>query len=291
MKQINLAEKAVLANLSFSRWGGYAYDRKATDEVHQSNNAAADAGNYNKRLLPKGATSKIDSVVNAAREYHKSHTSPWLDDGRRILPSTFYMEYAKRMKEFKQEFEDACADFFKEYPGYVKTAQKRLGKMFREDEFPAIAEIKAHYSFSLDILPFPDSADFRVELDGIDEIKREMQARMKEVYEGAMRDVAERITTLVGRMSERLKGYKPGKPGKRAEGTFKDSLVDNIKELADVLPHLNMAGDPKLAKIIERINKELCQTDAETLREDDKLRKKVATSADQVLTAIADFIA
>lgn len=289
--QTKLSEVTVLSNLSISQWIGFRTDRKASDEVHRTNDASADAGNYNKRLLPKGSMDKINAVVNGARVYHRTNTLPWLDAGARILPASHYMEYAARMKDYRQQFEQETADFLKEYVSLQKQAKTRLGKLYNENDYPSMEKLAKSFSWELDILPFPDSTDFRVTgIENIEAIRSDLQERMNSVFTDAMKDVSERIVEVVGRMAERLKGYKPGKPGKRAENTFKDSLVSNVQELVELLPLFNLNSDPKLAKIIGKMKSELCKYTADDLREDEHVRAKVADSADAILTAVSDFI-
>jgi hypothetical protein len=55
-------------------------------------------------------------------------------------------------------------------------------------------------------------------------------------------------------------------PGHRTEGTFRNSLLENLRELARRPPVFNLTGDPILANISERINAELCTYDADDLR-------------------------
>lgn len=293
-----LSDCTVLANFSCSRWGGHRYDRGVSEEVHNMKGAQKDTGNFNKRLLPKGATSDIDAAVNAARAFHRANTLPWLDDGVRILPAVAYMKYGAAMKEFRQQFEDAVAEFFKEYPNYIKSAQGRLGKMYNEKDYPNASELRSQYSWDMLILPFPDKSDFRVQGLGdgssgedLDAIRADMERRMQGVYETAMRDLGSRIAETVGHMAERLRAYKPGIPGKRAVGTFQGSLVENVRELVEVLPQLNVMGDSKLAAIITAMQTTLCKFDADDLRVDAKLRGKVAKSAKDVLASVKDFMA
>jgi hypothetical protein len=142
-------------------------------------------------------------------------------------------------------------------------------------------------------MPCPDTDDFRIAVDDdhVEDIRRDVEARMNATLDKTLADIAERIVEKVGHMAERLKAYKPATGKKRAENTFHDSLVDNVRELAKLLPAFNLGNNAKLATLIDRINAELCTNDAETLRTDDKQRKKVAKSADEVLAAVADFIA
>jgi len=290
---LHLSDKTVLANFSVSRWMGHRFDRKVTDEVNKAQNAASDTGRYNKRLLPPGASSKVDAVTSAARTFHRMQTMPWMDDGVRILPATKYLEYAAKMKEFRQEFDEEVVGFLKAYPSHIETAKKRLGKMFNAADYPSANELRKSFDWKLVILPFPDADDFRVLSQGpeLDEVKADLEARVAALWDDAMKDTAERIVEVVGHMKEKLKGYKPGKGGKRAEGTFKDSLVGNVRELADLLPGFNLTNDKKLGSLITKIQKELCKHDAGLLRDDDKIRKRVAKSADEVLTAVSDFMA
>lgn len=287
---VQLSDKTVLANFKVRRWGRWRHDKTAADQIHKNNGAERDAGNYNKRLLPLDATASIESAIGAARAYHIKMTMPWLDDGVRILPASVYMDYAAKMKELRQEFDTEVDAFLKDYNKHVKRAQGKLGKLFNENDYPQVKALKALYGFDLTILPFPSRDDFRVSSIPED-VKAGLDDRMQDVYKDAMQDVGKRIEDVVGRMVERLKGYKPGKDGKRAEGTFKDSLVNNVRELAELLPAFNLTGDKKLTKIIDKMRVELCKHDADLLRDDDKIRAKVATSADAVLTAVADFIA
>lgn len=291
---VNLSDRAVLANLKVSRWGRYRRDENATDQVHKNNDVSVHAGNYNKRLLSVSATKGIESVISAARDYHRFNTLPWLDDGVRMLPASKYMDYAARLREFQDEFDKEVRDFVKSYPKHIESARKELGKLFNIADYPAVNVITGMYRLQTIILPFPDKDDFRVDKSQVDlnAVQADMEERMKQVWSDAMKDVAGRIAEVVGRMSERLKAYKPAEGKKaKAEGTFRDSLVENVRDLVAVLPSLNMAGDKKLAKLTDRMNKELCKLDADDLRTDDVARAKVAKSADDILTAISDFIA
>ena len=83
-----------------------------------------------------------------------------------------------------------------------------------------------------------------------------------------MRDAWERVTTVLAKMIERLNEYTPsaGK-GDRAKGIFRDSLVENVRELIAVLPSFNLTGDSFLATLADRMERELCAHEAEELRE------------------------
>ena len=289
-----LSHKAVLANLTFESWGTKRHDDEATEETLTRKGAEKHAGLFTKRLLNKKAMQGIRSVRNAARKYHKAKTSPWLDDGTRILPTIFYGDYSTQMSKFKSEFEQAVSEFIKEYPQYIKQARKELGGLFNDQDYPQVGLIKSKFSFDVVILPYPDTQDFRVNMDDDDikDIKRDLEKRLEAQVKETIKNVAERLNGVIGHMANKLKEYKPGNKerGIKAKNTFRDSLVGNVQELADLIQGLNMTDDPKLEAIRKKVVKDLCSVKPEDLREDEIVRKKVLTSANQILKDVSSFI-
>ena len=53
---------------------------------------------------------------------------------------------------------------------------------------------------------------------------------------------------------------------RRTEGTFRNSLVDNVREFVRLVSAFNLTGDPIVANISERINAVLCTYDGDDLR-------------------------
>jgi hypothetical protein len=288
-----LSHKAVLAALHISRWNERRVDRKVTDEVHQRHSAERNTGKYIKRLVSEEATETISSLTADARHYHLRHTLPWLDGGTRILPSTLYMDYAKEMQERRQKFDEAVRTFIKGYPDFVADAKKRMNGMFDEADYPRAEQLDAYFSFIVKVLPCPDAGDFRCELDKdtLAGLKSEAKNNIQDLYEGAVRSVAERVLEVVGHMAGRLKDYKPASGKKKAENFFRDSLVGNVRELVTLLPAFNMGDDAKFGAIIKAVEKDLCKVEAEDLRNDDQIRERTRIAAEKVLKSVNAFMA
>lgn len=296
-----LSQKAVLASLNISKWGARKRDEKVTSEIHRAHGASRDSGAYSKRLIDLANMKEIGSVYTSARNYHYKMTLPWLDDGARVLPTAVYLDYTAEQQRLRREYEAAVAKFADEYPSFIKKAEKSLNGLFNARDYPRASEIASHFSFDLRILPCPDTDkdDFRIAVasEHAEDIRRDIEKRMNVVMDGTLQDSAERIQDVVGHMAERLKAYKPaekkpkGKGVEKAENTFRDSLVENVRELAALLPAFNLKNDPTMAAIAERIAQCLCANDADDLRENDKLRKAVAKDADAILRDVSQFIA
>lgn len=287
-----LSSRAMLAGLTIRQWSARKLDRKVTDETNRAHGASADAGRYNKALIAKDALAKIVSAANAARSVHYARTLPWLDDGARILPSMAYDRYAPTMRQLRADYEAAVAEFVANYPSFVADAQSRLGAMFDPNDYPSESEVKGRFTFAVRILPMPDANDFRAELSDNQAamIRAEIAQASTEALNAAMADVWNRITDVVGRMVERLKAYKPAENGSKAEGIFRDSLIENARELLYMLPSFNLTNDPFLADIADRICADLVQHSADELRESATLREDTAKAAEQILADVSAYL-
>jgi hypothetical protein len=289
-----LASRAMLARLTICQWSARKLDKSVTDKVNKDHGAAADAGRFNKLLISADALAEIARIAGEARAMHYHFTLPWQDDGARILPAAAFQNYSDRMRTFRRDFEAAVSRFLSAYPDYVADARARLNGMFNPADYPDAADVKSRFAFRTPIDPIPDAADFRVTVGDAqaDAIRAEITERIQDATRASVRACYERIGESVGRMAERLKAYKPadGRGGK-AEGIFRDSLVDNVRELAAILPALNITADPDLSAIAERINSALISHDADMLRESDSIRSRVAAEASAIADHVAGFLA
>jgi hypothetical protein len=286
-----LARKAVLVSVNISQWTARKLDKRVTDEVNRDHGAAANAGRYNKLLIEAERLAKITSLVSAARALHYGMTRPWADEGPRILPNALFVKFSDEFRKLKREFEQAANEFADGYPRFVEERKRALNGLYNESDYPDVSEIRSKFRLEMTILPFPDADDFRSNLDEdtVADIKAEIAETSSRVVDDAMRHTAKQIINMVGHMSEKLKEYKTGGDGKRK--FFLNSLVDNVRELAELLPAFNLTEDPKLTEIIARIQRELCAEDAGELRTNDAARESVQKSADEIVAAVSQFLA
>lgn len=286
-----LSRKAVLVSVNVSQWTARRLDRKVTDEVNRQHNAAKDAGRYNKLLIEADKLADINKLVSSIRQLHYSMTRPWCDEGPRILPNVLYSKFTDALRVLKRDYETAVDKFCVGYPNYVETRAKQLNGLFKADDYPSAAEIRSKFNVEMKVLPFPDADDFRSDLDDdtVADIKREITEMSEKVVDDAMKHTANQIIELVGHMAEKLHEYKTNKPGERK--FFMDSLVENVRDLVELLPAFNLTNDPKLDRIAKRMRQELCAEDAKGLRENDAAREAVAKSADEIVKEVEKFFA
>ncbi|WP_315705044.1 MULTISPECIES: hypothetical protein [unclassified Bradyrhizobium] len=289
-----LSQKAVLASLNITGWTTRRLDKSVTKEVNNRHGASDDAGRYNKLLIAKTATEPLTTIASRARQEFYELSQPWLDTGARVLPSALYIDFSTKMRKHKADYDAAAEQFVRAYPDHVMEARKRLNGMFNPADYPSQSEVRKLFDLDVKIFPCPDAADFRVDIadEHAEDIRADIEARMRDALEAAMREPVERIVETVGHMAERLKAYKPAaRKGERTEGLFRDSLVENVRSLAAVLPAFNLTNDPRLAAISERISRELCVVEPQKLRDDPKARKSVRLAAEAILADVNDFMA
>ena len=99
---MNLTDDAMQVSLRITAWSGRLYDRQASNHVAVHHDAAASAGRYNKRLLPKAAFAALTATVSACRTAHYENTVPWDDQGSRLLTVANYEHYTALMDGFRE---------------------------------------------------------------------------------------------------------------------------------------------------------------------------------------------
>lgn len=288
-----LATRAMVVTLSISQWSGRRLDREITDEVNNQHNAAADAGRYNKLLLPKEALDPIVKVVSETRTEFLKRTLPWIDNGGRIMAADAYLAHMSWIRAQRSKFDAAVDEFIRAYPSYVQSARIRLNGMFKPEDYPTIDQLRGKFAMDCSVLPVPTSDDFRVAMSEAQaaHIRADIERQVSDATTAAVKDVYRRVADVSGRMVERLNAYKPAaKKGERSEGVFRDSLVENVRDLIAILPALNITGDPVLTTMADKLQP-LAEWDASVLREDAGKRKDVAATAEQILAQVSDFLA
>lgn len=278
-----LRDEAMIVRLSISQWSARKFDRNVTQKVAQDFNVSVDVGNYRKALIADEAVKLVAKAATEAREYHYTNTLPWDDVGGRLLPAKNFMVYSQKMREFKSLFETAVQTFVDNYDGLCAEARKRLKGMFNPADYPSVAEIHRRYGFSTDIEPVPVAEDFRVRLQDDDaaRIRKEIESAVQDRAAKAMQDLYVRLAEVVEHFAEKLADK---------DSIFRDSLVENVVELVELLPRLNVANDKGLDALRKTVKEKLCGYEPDTLRKDGSVRAQAAKDAKDILKKMSAYV-
>ena len=134
---MDLNRDAMLVGLRITAWSDRLYDREASDHVAVHHDAAASAGRYNKRLLPKAAFAALTATMSEARSKHYENSLPWDDKGARLLTVTNYEYYTGLMEGLRERVVRQRARFIEDYDDYVDQARLALGQLFRIEDYPS----------------------------------------------------------------------------------------------------------------------------------------------------------
>ena len=289
MTEPSLSSRAMLCSLSISMWSARKHDPKASEEIAQRHGAQADAGRYHKVLLPKAALAEIQKIVSDARQEHYFMTLPWDDNGYRVLPAAAYMDHTERMRQLSDRFSPAVESLSQQFGQLVGEAKVRLGGLFRPEDYPSPEELRSKFSFETKVMPLPDAGDFRVTLgdEEKDRIKRQITAAVEASLQVASRELWQRLYEAVSHLAERLQAYRVTEEG--VEHPFRDSVVTNLVKLVDVLPKINVTGDPELERLSAQVRASLL-VDPQELRKSDSIRNETAKTASAIASRMAAYM-
>lgn len=279
-KSSSLSQRALLVNVNISQWIGRKADKKATDTVMKAHKTDATAGSYNKRLLPGAKELEaVATISTQIRKYFYEQTLPWMTDGSRIISAKNHLPFASEIKKKMNEFESAVKDFEAAYPRLQAASQKTLGGLYNAGEYPSHSEIKGKFNCEVNYLPLPDVKDFRVEVSESE--KRAFVEKMKQTESAAMRSVWERLHGVVKAAAEKLSS---------PDAIFRDSLLENVSELCDLLPALNVSDDSKLEDARKDLQKLVGGYSLDSLRADKSKRKEAAKKLKDVTDKMGAFM-
>lgn len=290
---MNLTHDAMLVTLRLHGWSGRRYDRKASQYVAVHHDAATTAGRYNKHLLPKAALAALNATQNETRKTHYHHTLPWDDVGARLLPVANYERYTRALDSLIERMFAERERFLADYDQHVERAQLDLGQLFRRDDYPSREELRGRYAANYRIVPVPDSGHFLADLGAGEtrRVRRDIEQHVQQRLNGALGDLYRRLGEAVGHVCERLGDDENGKPK-----VFRDSLIENLRELVDIVPRLNLFGDRQLEHLCQEVKHRIAAVEPDVLRPfsasgkfDPAVRRRVKRDAEDLAAHFAGY--
>jgi len=290
---MNLIHDAMLVTFTLHGWSARRHDPGASQYVAVHHDAAANAGRYNKRLLPKAALAALNAAQNQARKTHYRHTLPWDDAGARLLPVANYERYTHALDELIERIFTERERFLSDYDSHVERARLDLGRLFKRDDYPSREELRVRYSARYRIEPVPDSGHFLADLGAGENVRvrRDIEHQVSLRLNGALGDLYRRLGEAVGHVCERLSEDENGKPR-----VFRDSLIENLRELVDIVPRLNLFGDRHLEHLCEEVKHRIACVEPDVLRPsgasgkfDPAVRRRVKRDAEDLAAHFAGY--
>ena len=317
----DLLSRAMLVKLSISSWSARKYDKKVTAETNKAHGADADAGRYNKKLLPGDAPEykELTSHISAMRNDHYANTLPWSDEGWRVLTIDNYDRYMDKMRNGQHKFDSLCSLFFSAYPRQRDGARVALNGMYNPDDYPD--DISKRYDWDIDVKPIPAGTDFRVALSEseMQQLTAHVEQRTREALVSAQEGAVKRLYDVVAKIYAKLTETRvtkdrvikaratkkdkydstgklipagtviPGRVvpgGQQKDGIYRDTLLENAREVCEALKYINLTQDARLETLRREVELMATATSEETLRDVPEVRIETANRAQSILDAM-----
>ena len=198
-----------------------------------------------------------------------------------MLPTANYLSFMSDFRKERDEWRILVDNFVHGYDGLRQDAPRALGKLYDPKDYPSSDDIRRKFSIDLAVFPVP-STDFRVAIgsEELSRIQQDVERRVKDAERTAMLDVWQRLFDRVKHMAEKLADPK---------AIFRDSMVENARELCSLLPRLNFSDDPNLEALRQDVEAKLIKH-PDALRNDPDLRRDTAAEAKKIMDAMSVFM-
>jgi len=284
-----LDEKAVLVQLKRSMFG--------TSRRDEAESAAYGAGNVVKHLFEDKSCrmAKVKQAYSEVYTYVNENTVPW-GKGVRILNIDHYFDFTTGLRQRIDHANAMVADLEAHWDAEVNRDLSRLAKIETEkgrpqgsladpDNYPDASEIGDKFGIEVRYMPVPTTGDFRVTIS--DEDKASLQKQLEDAEDAAARHVIEEMLEPMQRAVDKL-SVPIGQDG----SIFRDSLIDNMVEVADRMERVNISDDPAITEKINDLRALVAAyaDNKDVLRNSQSVRTKAATQIDDLVKQMGGLV-
>ena len=255
---MQLAKSAMLVSANIVNGGllGERRDNVASLLVENTYNTAHRRTKASKYLIDRKHKS-VKQVVSASqrvREVIYRYTLPWGDDKSRLLSVKLLETFREKLNPAIIELNEARENYIQHYPALVSASERDLGELFDRSQYPRVDQIRGLFTTKVSYWPIPESGNFIAEIsaeaakEAKEGIEREIEQRLLE----ATYDLVKRAKEVVSIYVDRLEKFKPADKDNNLnqQGAFRDSLVDNVRDTANLIDRMNMTDNPQINKVV-----------------------------------------
>lgn len=279
-----LQSVAMLADIHVSMWGGERTDHKLTQQVTTAAGATGNVGRTIKNLMSgaDGGLKEARAAFSAAKTKHYALTLPFVSDptadrqrGSRLLPTMLFEDYMKAMSVCRREAMAALDKFLVDYPADAQKAMVNLGGLAQPTDYPAAEELRRLFRVELDFQPIPTGAGFAgLPPAMLNALSAKLAKNHAIAVQSAQTAMWDEIATRTRYLLERLSN---------PEAKFKSNTVNNVSELAKLVPGWNVMNDARAAEIAADIDAALGSVKPKDLMGDGGMRAKAADQMKAVI--------
>ena len=270
MSKYGLRETAMLVKFSTKRLGNNRKDKEATAKIEALYDVDPGlAGVYKKLVDPKTPiVKKINKHLDLCGNTFRPLTGVW-DDEWRIITAKAHPRLQSVMQDLETIHLENVEELVKLWPAILANAQVQMKGLYDASLLPTVEEIRNKFIFNFQSQCLPDDGGhLLLQLD---------EKRAKAIGDAAAKNTKQRLANLTESLHERvrtdltemvknMREYGDEIKGSKRGRSFKDSQIEKMRDLADLLPALNLEGDARLDKLGSEIAAHLTTISAADLR-------------------------
>lgn len=289
-----MSANLVMVKLTISAWTGERKAKKFGNELDvlsRSTGSDTDALTLIKKLLPTHYRTPILQMIGNIRRYWDQMTLPWEHGSWDVVRAEKWSVLMDNVAKLKADYEKLIEDMCKpeEYEKIKAFAKKRLGRLYKDVEFPTAGEFRRKYGVSVSTRPLINPKDVRI--DGLgDSDQKKVKEQLEAEFANRIKDLE---TGVVDALRELLEEVETKIKVRSAKGDQKSvrygSLQRKAKKLAEQLHNMNVNGDVDVAVMIDETIDVLTKADPEKLRESEQAREIIGKQAGSLLAQLKGF--
>ena len=258
-----IASRTILASFHGTRARFTRKHREETRKVNQEH-GTGDAAKVNVTQCEHPLLEAWDTIVEKeGRTFFDAHTRPTIDKGLKMIVKGAQMKLVNVMAGIRARAMPIKDQFMAIYPQLRLEAPTTLNGLFDPRPWKEPEVIEAKFHCDTRFLPMPLDGEWK---DWAEASVMTAQLELKDRLEEAIRHVVTRCA-------------------KQQDGSFgrlHTSVFDNLKELIDLVPDLDLEQDPVIAKIIAE-SRNIAEQDKDELVKNPKDREAIAAEANRIL--------
>lgn len=286
-----IQKTAIVVTLTIGKWTARRYDKKVTDETNSAHGASDDAGRYNKRLASKECLDPFVKMEGETRKYLYKHTIPWGQNSQYLLNAGKFMEFKQEMFNFQQKYEALVPALLDKWDDIKAQAKRDLNGMYDDADYPTRSELEGKFVFKVNYEPVPENHwAVGMTQEETDYLSKSMELEFEARQQEAVRSIWDRIKKQLLHMKDRLTATRQAKGGEEKPAKLYESLFENMKDLVEVLPSINIMNDASIDEACNDLS--VLLADADKVRDNwttDSVRHQKAEQVTDVLNKFNSF--
>lgn len=281
---MSLSSRSMNVSLTQRIWQARSTDRALAQGVEAQTDAQNRTMKVMKQLAPSDYLLPIRRIAQLGRDQHERLTLPGVFKGQQLLATKLFDEYVNIQGQVKDQFDIEVRRFADElYPEIMNMAPKLLGRAYRPTDYPAPAQIKSYFEYSIRMAPVPDSGNWLlddVDQEDMNKLRNELDNTQNEMFREATKELFTRTQEILTKLADQAKNFTDG-PG--SGPLLREVTINAVKDMAVLVSSMNMAADPTLDAVGKEMVKQFGDLDAGELRKSQEMRNSVAALANELL--------